>query len=422
MKLVKNSVVKLQGKFSKKVKKYAQGLSQPEYKALKDITKGIISSGSIIVRQIATSLHESISLDKVCERLYRNLKKEKLGNIVSDNILKSNCSKATKDTYFIVDDSDIVKPRSNKLEGLSVVRDGSTGKRVKGYHLFNITSLTDNGKYHSILPICSKLYSNKIEEDTSKNMLEDKIIDITIHSNNKGTFVFDRGYDSRKLINLLTQNENNYILRSTGRRDLIVDDKEIDFVSVVKQVKLKHKVITSDKTVLRCGVKKVKIRTNPHKRKYPDTVEANLVIARYGKKGGLFYFLCNFNDDSLIDYEVILKTLRGYRKRWKIEEFHRHIKQEFNWESVQLMSYIGLKNINTILMVAVDIVYSSISYIDDLLYQYPEFGSLKNIKHSYVYYKLSRIIKHIFSNSKLKKMVPHKGEYHDKLQLRINFT
>lgn len=421
MDLKKQNIIKLQGKFSKRVKKYSEGLTIPEHKALKDITKGVISSSSVIVRQIATSLHEKIGLDKVCERLYRNLKNEKLGKVVSENLLKYNSAKATNDTYFIVDESDILKPESNKLEGLSRVRDGSTGKREKGYHLLNIASLTDNGKNYSILPICSQLYSNIIEKDTSKNILEDRIIDITIHSNNKGIFVFDRGYDSRKLITLLSNNENNYIIRSTGKRSFIEDNTEVSFSSVVRQIKLKYEFKTSDNKTFNCGTKRVKIRINPHKRKHPDVVEANLVVVRHGKKGGLFYFLCNFNDSTMTDYEIILKAVKGYRKRWKIEEFHRHIKQEFNWEKVQLMSYVGLKNINVILMVAVDIVYSTIKYLEELLYQFPEFGSTNYKNHTYVYYKLSRIIKHIFNNTKLNKIIPHKGEYHDKLQLRINF-
>lgn len=204
---------------------------------MRNITKGVISSGTLIVRQIASSLHEKISVDKVCERLYCNFKNDNLSVVISENIMRSNCSKATDETYFIVDDSDIIKPSSHKIEGIARVRDGSTGKRLNGFHLSNITSLTDNGKYYSILPICSQLYSNIIEEDTSRNMLEDRIIDITIHSNNNGIYVFDRGYDSRKLITLLSNNGKSYILRSTGRRSLIVDEIEKNFIGVAKAKK-----------------------------------------------------------------------------------------------------------------------------------------------------------------------------------------
>ena len=70
MDLKKQNIIKLQGKFSKRVKKYSEGLTIPEHKALKDITKGVISSSSVIVRQIATNLHETISLDKISGRTF----------------------------------------------------------------------------------------------------------------------------------------------------------------------------------------------------------------------------------------------------------------------------------------------------------------------------------------------------------------
>ena len=422
MDLKKQNAIKMQGKFSEKMKKYSKGLSLPGYKALKDMSKGVISSGSVIVRQIGTSLHEKISLDKTCERLYRNLKNEKIATIVSENILKSNCSKATYNTYFLVDESDIVKPHSHKIEGLAKVRDGSTGKWVKGFNLLNITSLTDTGKHYSIKPICSQLYSNKIEVDTVKNILEDRITDITVHSNNKGTYVFDRGYDSRKLLKFLSNNGNNYIIRSTGVRGLIVDGVEQNFNKVVKKIKLIYSYKDSDNNNFSCGLIKVKIRTNPHKVKNPDTIETNLIIARHSESGGFFYLFCDFNDNTLTSMQIIEKALRGYRLRWKIEEFHRHVKQEFHWEDMQLMSYIGLKNLNTILMIAIDLVYDAIEYIDELIYLYPEFAGKKKRSYEYVYYKLSRIVKYIFSNLRIIKKTLYKGDYHDKLQLRINFS
>lgn len=422
MSLKSKYVKKMQVKFSKKINKYSEGLTKPESKALKDITKGILSSGTLIVRQIAQSLHEKIKLDKVCERLYRNLKNEKLTDIVSENILKNNSSKATLDTYFLIDESDIIKPESNKLEGLARVRDGSTGKLEKGYHLLNITSIISNGSNYSILPIYSNLYSNKMEQDSSRNMLHDILIDITIHSCNKGIYVFDRGFDGRILFNFLSDNDNSYIIRSTNKRDLIVDGQELKFTKVSRNIERKYDYITDKNKLLKCGVLKVKIRLNPHKVKNPDTVETNLVVARYGKKGGFFYLFCNFKDKTLTDYEIITKALKGYDYRWKIEEYHRHLKLEFNWEKMQLMSYVGLRNLNTIFLIAIDIIYSSIKYTEELLNIYPEYGKIKKKTLKFVYYRLGRILNYIFSNTKLNKITPHKGEYHDKMQLRIKFT
>jgi GTP-sensing pleiotropic transcriptional regulator CodY len=81
------NVIKLQGKFSKRVTKLPQGLTVVEFKALRDITKGVISSSTLIIRQIASSLHKKIRLDKECERLYRNLKNDKLSDVISENII-----------------------------------------------------------------------------------------------------------------------------------------------------------------------------------------------------------------------------------------------------------------------------------------------------------------------------------------------
>ena len=43
------TIQKMQVKFSQKVKKYSEGLTKPVAKAVKDITKGIMSSRSVIL-------------------------------------------------------------------------------------------------------------------------------------------------------------------------------------------------------------------------------------------------------------------------------------------------------------------------------------------------------------------------------------
>ena len=47
-------------------------------------------------------------------------------------------------------------------------------------------------------------------------------------------------------------------------------------------------------------------------------------------------------------------------------------------------------------MIAIDLVYDDIEYIDELIYLYPEFVGKKKRSYEYVYYKLSRIVKYIF--------------------------
>jgi len=71
--------------------------------------------------------------------------------------------------------------------------------------------------------------------------------------------------------------------------------------------------------------------------KDPDTIELWLVVARYtpkhkGAKDGFFYFLCDFPNQDLSLETIAQKALQMYRMRWKIEEMHKHIKQEYGWE------------------------------------------------------------------------------------------
>ena len=135
--LKKNKMTqKLQVKFHQFLEPIEKGLSLPEQKNLKSITKGMLASGSVIVRQISQELEEPISLKKTCKRIYENLKREGLSEQLTQNLLRKQCFHLTKDSLILIDPSDIIKSESEYMEGLSRVRDGSTGKRDKGYDLF----------------------------------------------------------------------------------------------------------------------------------------------------------------------------------------------------------------------------------------------------------------------------------------------
>jgi len=44
--------------------------------------------------------------------------------------------------------------------------------------------------------------------------------------------------------------------------------------------------------------------------------------------------------------------------RWKIEEVHRHMKQVYGWEKIQLTAYTRLQNMNQILLLTMCYLYS----------------------------------------------------------------
>lgn len=427
----KTMTQKMQEKFHQFLEPIERGLSIPEQKHLKSMTRGMLASGSVIVRQISRELDESISLKKTCKRLYENLKKEDLSEQLSHNLLRKQCWHLTKDSLILIDPSDIKKSESEYMEGLSRIRDGSTGKRDNGYDLLNIIAYNKEARGYQILPLCSEIYSKEIEVDTKANITLDRINEITVFSNNKGIYVFDRAGDSRINIGSLSGNENAYIIRSMGSRGLIVNDQELNFKQVSKSVKLSYELQGKKKgSSFLCGIKRVKIRLDPYPKKHPTTTDTWLIVCRHksarGKLGGFFYLLCNFPHHQLSLEEIITKVLESYRLRWKIEELHRQVKQDYGWEDMQLLSYVGLKNLNTVLWIVISFMYSLKKMILQLAEAFPTLLLDKKnnleILYGFVYYRLSNLVKKVFSEISRYRKVKYKNCYHDQLQLKVKFA
>ncbi|MDP3113596.1 MAG: transposase [Candidatus Cloacimonadaceae bacterium] len=113
-----------------------------------------------------------------------------------------------------------------------------------------------------------------------------------------------------------------------------------------------------------------------HPKKNANWVEVNLVVLRKFKngkqKGRDFYLLCDFNDNTLTEDQIINKAYTSYRKRWAIEESHRQMKQDLKWKGMRLASYTGLKNLNTLLSLALYFIYSCKGLITKLAEEYPD--------------------------------------------------
>src|SRR5699024_2728564 len=90
------------------------------------------------------------------------------------------------------------------------------------------------------------------------------------------------------------------------------------------------------------------------------THQAWLVVSRNKKHGGLCYLLVKSNKTTAI--EVAHWAFDGYGKRWKIEEYHRHIKQSYRLEDIQMRTFNGLQSLLAILSVAMYIIYKRRAY------------------------------------------------------------
>lgn len=156
----------------------------------------------------------------------------------------------------------------------------------------------------------STLYSNSKEPDSSKNILQDKLIESCLASGSRGIYLFDRGYDDRNLLKFLIENEMSYVIREMGKRFIVESRKEKSFKESIEKMQYKYELESFRKgESLLCATSKVTYRTDDHPSKKANTVEVDLVVVKEfdkkGKPAGEFYLLCDFGNRNLSELELI---------------------------------------------------------------------------------------------------------------------
>ena len=333
----------MQEKLSRFAGKVSQNMSRPVSKFIRDMLFGICGTGTASVFNIAKHTQDKTTTKKTSERFYRNLGREGLDAELQSVLLDMVSSKIKKDSLIIVDESDIEKPYAEKMEGLKLVHNGSKSDQTNGYNQLNIVACVGDDKGYNLLPVSSDLISTGIEADSTKQILEDRLIDIAIKCGGKGIFVFDRGYDDRKTIGFLVDNGMRFIIRGMGVRNIREGCEEKNFDQAVKEMEFSHDLtgFRANET-FKCATRRIGVRTDDHPSKKAASVEVSLVVVRKyvddKQKGKDFYLLCDFADKNMTEEQVIKEAINGYRKRWKIEEVHRQMKQDLGWEGMRLAS------------------------------------------------------------------------------------
>ncbi len=179
--------------------------------------------------------------------------------------------------------------------------------------------------------------------------------------------------------------------------------------------------LTRGAGLIPCLYSTVGIPVDAHHRKNATLVYSNLVVARYAKsrrsrhkKGGYFYLFCDFPRHNMTDYEMIEKALQSYRLRWKIEEVHRHVKNCYAWEDMQVMTFDRLNNLNCLLLLAVSYLYSLEEYLLALgvQFSYLVFDKKKFSKlPKFIYYRLSLVIRELFRDWRFRPRHKFKAKY-----------
>ncbi|GHV38553.1 hypothetical protein FACS1894187_17490 [Synergistales bacterium] len=156
---------------------------------------GLFAAQSCFLTKIARELKEKIALDKLVERLSRNLMNFDNANELHENYFSAVKKNFDDNTVLIIDDSDVTKPCGKKLEGLCKVRDGSTNEIRDGYWVAGVSALTAGRKQP--IPVYSRVYSTVEKGYLSNNDETLKSLKfLSSHFPETNIRAFDRGYDA----------------------------------------------------------------------------------------------------------------------------------------------------------------------------------------------------------------------------------
>ncbi|MFA5753249.1 MAG: transposase [Bacteroidales bacterium] len=418
----------VQANLSEFSKKASEGCSKPVKKFFKDMLFGLCATGSPSIHNIAKLLQDKTSTKKTSERLYRNLHRDGIDKLIGDVLIDMLKPRVKEDTLFIVDESDIEKPYAKKMEGCQMVHNGSKSEQTNGYLLLNIVALIAQQDGYNLLPASSILFSPKMELDSAKQVLQDQIIDQQIAFCNKGTYVFDRGYDDRKLIGFLIDNGVSFVIRGMGLRTVKEGLVEKNFKEVVDDMEFKYQLDGfKNGETFHCATRRVSVRTDDHPSKRSNSVEVSVVVVRKykrgAKKGKDFYLFCDFDDPNMPEQEIITKAIDIYKKRWAIEEVHRQMKQSMRWESMRLGSYQGMKNLNAFMALALYFIYKCKDYVHILAIGFPKL--LKYVKKDwakpkeFIYYRITDVLNICINQIIQYKRRPSIEERRDQWQIKI---
>jgi hypothetical protein len=371
--------------------------SKPTLKFYLDMIFGIMKSNSLVLNDIAHALNETTQLKKVNYRLQRNLEKEP--DVFIKHQLINVCLQYMNSEHytFLVDDSDIVKPYGKKFENLALVRDGSSLNHsyVTGYRVTSIVGITKNYKH----PIClyTKIHNATEKNYKSTNHVTNQGIQMIIDhlKINTSTFIFDRGYDDQKLMNLIHDSSQYFIIRVKNNRVIKKKNYKTTIFSEAKRrkgkinipYKLKGQNITIKVSHIEGYINQFKNKVTIAFSYLNDSTEPMILISNH----------------KINQKEDLIRIVLGYVSRWKIEEHFRFKKVQFGLENFRVKSLTSINHLCLIL----DLVLLVFAHFVETQKRNIIFSSLiqlsKKIRDDvYIYYyQLASGIKALFTSNKM---------------------
>ena len=378
-------------------KKMTIGLNKTITKFVIDMQYGLSRGKSCLISEIARSLEEKIDLKNTIERLCDNLVGMKEQEIKQ---IEKNYQNEIKE-YFgnepiaIFDDSDIAKRYGKKFEDLDDIIDASSEKKevVKGYHVCEATILGEKEKQP--FSVYSKIYSCKSEGFVSMNRYTMESIQTVINVlNRKCNMIFDRGYDDNKIIEYVDQSNNYFVIRMNDKRNFLFKGRKKN--AYQEAIKRKGKIrmtIWFEEEKYEVSVSHTKVTLPYNKKDYELVIVYGLSEERP---------LILLTNRSIHSKEDVIKVVRLYFYRWRVEEYFRSKKQEYDFENMRVRSLKAMNCLNLMLMIHMGHLSMLIEDMDKKLLTIKIINRSKSLKNKVLvwFYQIARGIKEILSYAK----------------------
>jgi hypothetical protein len=312
---------------------------------------------------------------------------------LTENYFNTVQSHFDERTVLVVDDSDVTKLYSSKLEGLCKVKDGSTGEITDGYWFAGVSALTANHKQP--IPVYSRIYSTVEEGYKSNNDETIKSLEfLSTHFPKTNIRAFDRGYDGGYIFDYLIPRDESFIVRLVGNRNCIYKGETVLVSRLAERFKGKYllKFESKDGRKVDCKISIVPIFLPA----YPDK-PLNLVVCRgFGKEP--LMLLTNLDSD---DPRLCVTITKVYLMRWRIEEYYRFKKQGFGFEKFLVRSLDSIRNLDLILSMAIGYIGILSEKVDDSIEVMHVIHAAKRLYGlaKFTFYAISDGLAEIFSKS-----------------------
>ena len=374
----------------------SKGLKRPQEKFVHQMIYGILAGNKLHLSEIARALKESITLKKTIDRLSKNLHAFDGKDSVMHNYL-GLVRQQVKDDYavIIIDNSDIAKPASRKLEALSEIRDGSTGEITQGYLTIEAAVLSEKGKMP--LPVYEKVFSAAEKgfiSETHENLC--CLQSLTENFSSGCVRTLDRGFDANEYYRYFLKHGERFVIRAKKNRNVIYDGQTCNIMETALRYKGAYRMDFKDKKgrTIQCKMSCIPVRLC----EFPSRELVLTVVYGFGEEPMLLLSNLKMQEKKKLCH-IITKV---YLLRWRIEEYFRFKKQQFGLEDLRVMSLQSIRNLNLLAMLAVGYISLTTSVHKDSIFLAEIKECSKRIygMPQFVYYAIGYALERVLSMSR----------------------